>query len=170
MLSPIEPRVLRLFGRRAEARLARAGELATLARRDASVASDALDAARAELARIELNIAHSRQALGSRPARGDACTALMRRNDFARFEHAHAQLAAHRLNARAIMDATKKRLDAALATLEECENTLRTCWRQREKYGLAERLSAGVGIDEAVHTSPRLASTRSSIQPMRVPR
>jgi len=158
-----------LLGRRAEARLARAGELAAHARRDARDASDQLEAARCLLSRLDREIACRRKALANRLAQRASSARLMNRNDFARHEYAHTQLMACRLDACAAMDAAKTRLDATLAALAEAEAAQRKCLRQREKYRLAEQLSVGKEIEDAGGPSFPAMSTMSVIPSMWVP-
>lgn len=163
--SLIDPRVLRLLGRRAEARLARAGELVADARRDASAASHELECARRVLATLDLEIARIREALRRRIAQGASHTDFLNRNDFARHEHGYTHLMARRSNAGSAVDAANKRFEAARAALAAAQDTQRRYWRQREKYRLAERLSARVGIEDPVDLS---SLTVSSTPPMRV--
>jgi hypothetical protein len=163
--SLIDPRVLRPLGRRAEARLARAGEFVADAARDASAASHALECARRVLASLELEIAHTREALRCRIAQGAFHTGLLNRNDFTCHEHAYTHLMARRSDAGTAVDTAIKRLEAARAALAAAQDNQRRCWRQREKYRLAERLWARVGIEDRVGPSSLAVSPTP---PMRV--
>lgn len=163
--SLIDPRVLRLLGRRAEARLARAGELVADAWRDASAASHELECARRVLASLDLELARTREALRRRIAQGASHIDFLNRNDFACHEHAYTHLMARRSNAGSAVDTGNKRFEAARAALAAAHDIQRRCWRQREKYRLAERLSAGVGIEDPVGLSSLAVS---STPPMRV--
>ncbi|NRO94442.1 hypothetical protein GWC77_00605 [Paraburkholderia sp. NMBU_R16] len=163
--SLIDPRVLRLLGRRAEARLARAGELVADARRDASAASHELECARRVLASLDLEIVRTREALRRRIAQGASHTDFLNRNDFAGHEHAYTHLMARRSNAGSAVDTANERFEVARAALAAALDTQRKCWRQREKYRLAERLSARAGIEDPVDLS---SLTVSSTPPMRV--
>lgn len=145
--STIEPNVWHLLGRRAEARLARAGERAASAARNAGAASDDVDAACAELTRIDGESACAREALRVRVAKG---TEPMSRKDFERLDPVHARLEARRSHARAMLDEAQSNRDAALAALAEARDTRHQLLLQREKYRLAEQLSAAGGIDDAI--------------------
>jgi len=147
--SPIESRILSLLARRADAQLARAGQLVAQARRNACAASSELEAARRELAGLDLKIADGLTALACRLAQSARSAELMNRNDFMRHEYARTQLMACRSSACAAVGAAEKHLDATRAALAETQEAQRASARRREKYRLAERLLSEEGTDDA---------------------
>ena len=160
--SAIEPGLLRRLVSRTDARLARACELAARARRNANAAAEELDAARCELAQLD-------QALRVGNGERAANTGLMNRNDFARHEHGYTQLTTRRSDACAVLDRTKGHHAAALAALAVANDTQRKLLLQREKYRLAERLLAGMRVEEAVGQSLFPISSIPTMPTMPVP-